>query len=231
MPSLPEIIEKLSVLVTTSATISVMFTGGVIVIIKDWRASLLAMETQYVIVGLLLASEIRMELALIKTLVGTLLCLILYLTARAVDWSRAAPPPAVPKDTEVDKEAPAPLPQSVLPTEFPFRFLAAALVMFVAYGAAVSFPLPDVSDAISLASYTLAALGLLAMGLTDEPFKAGLGLLTFVSAFELFYTVLEPSLTVVGFLGLSNFLIALAIAYLVVARVSTPDLESVEKRS
>jgi hypothetical protein len=230
MPTLPEIVEKLSVLVTTSATISVMFTGGVIVIIKDWRASLLAMEIQYIIVGLLLASEIRMELALIKTLVGTLLCLILYLTARAVDWSRRAPLEAAPEDAGSDAAPRAALAQSVLPTEFPFRLLAAALVMFVAYGAALSFPLPDVGDAISLASYALAALGLLAMGLTDEPFKAGLGLLTFVSAFELFYTILEPSLTVVGFLGLSNFLIALAIAYLVVARVSTADLESAGKK-
>ena len=53
--------------------------------------------------------------------------------------------------------------------------------MVVAYGGASAYPLPDVNEAISLAVYTLAALGLLAMGLTDEPFKAGLGLLTYVS--------------------------------------------------
>jgi len=220
LPTLPEIAEQLSIFVTTSATVSVMFTAGVIVVIKDWRASLLAMIFQYVIVGLLLMSEIRMELALIKTLVGALICVILYMTARHVEWGRPPQPPPAGEEEEEPAEPPAS--QWLLPTELPFRFLAALLVMVAAYGGASTQPLPDVGEAISLAAYTLAALGLLAMGLTDEPLKAGLGLLTFVSAFELFYTVLEPSLIVVGFLGLSNFLIALAIAYLTVARAALP---------
>ena len=109
----------------------------------------------------------------------------------------------------------------VLPTELPFRFLAVLLMLVAAYSWASVYALPDVNEAISLSVYTLAALGLLAMGLTDEPLKAGLGLLTFVSAFELFYTVLEPSLAVIGFLGLANFLIALAIAYLTVVRAAS----------
>ena len=221
MPTLPEIAERLSVFVTTSATVSVMFTAGVVVVIKDWRASLLAMVTQYVIVGLLLMSAIRMELALIKTLVGALLCLILYMTARRVAWGH---PPRQTREAEAEgQDAQPPIPHWTLPTELPFRFLAALLVMVAAYRGASAFPLPDVNQAISLGAYTLAALGLLAMGLTDEPLKAGLGLLTFVSAFELFYTVLEPSLIVIGFLGLANFLIALAIAYLTVARYTLPS--------
>jgi hypothetical protein len=162
-----------------------------------------------------------MELALIKTLVGSLLCVILYVTARHVRWGR--PVSAVPAEDE-DEEVPETLESRwALPTELPFRFLAALLVMVVAYGGASAFPLPDVNEAISLAAYTMAALGVLAMGLTDEPLKAGLGLLTFVAAFELYYTVLEPSLVVIGFLGVSNFLIALAIAYLTVARAALPD--------
>jgi hypothetical protein len=223
MPALPEIIEQLSSFVATSASILVMFTAGVIVVFKDWRTSLLAMVIQYVVVGLLLVSEIRMELALIKTLVGTILCMILYMTARHVDWGRPEPVP-----DSAQEEGPEADSRWILPTELPFRFLAALLVMVAAYGGASSHPLPDVSEALSLGSYTLGALGILAMGLTDEPLKAGLGLLTFVSAFELFYTVLEPSLIVVGFLGLSNLLIALAIAYLTVARaaISTPLVTS-----
>lgn len=221
MPTLPEIAESLSIFVTTSAAITVMFTAGIIVVIKDWRASLFALVIQYIIVGLLLMSEVRMELALIKTLVGSLLCVILYVTARRVRWGRPATvPPLADEEEEITE---TPVSQWTLPTELPFRFLAALLVMVVAYGGASTFPLPDVNEAISLAVYTMAALGILAMGLTDEPLKAGLGLLTFVAAFELYYTVLEPSLVVVGFLGVSNFLIALAIAYLTVARAALPS--------
>jgi hypothetical protein len=233
MPTLPELVEQLSVYVTTSAMVAAMLTAGMIVVIKDWRASLLALVIQYVIVGLLLTSEIQMELAIIKTLVGAMLCLVLHMTARHVDWGRHTTAPLPTGNERESLESPASSlsasrirfgaaraagTRGALPTEFPFRLLAAVLVMMAAYSAASAYPLPDVSEGIGLAVYTLAALGLLAMGLTDEPLKAGLGLLTFFSAFELLYTVLEPSLIVVGFLGLANFLIALAIAYLTVAR-------------
>ncbi len=219
MPTLPEIFKQLSVFVTAFATVAVILTAGVIVVVKDWRVSLLALAVQYVVVGLLLASEIQMELAVIKTLVGAILCLILYMTARHVDWGHPAPPR--PPAEDEDESAQAPASQWTLPTELPFRLLAALLVMVAAYGGASTYPLPDVGEAISPAVYTLAALGLLALGLTDEPLKAGLGLLTFFSAFELLYTVLEPSLAVVGFLGLANLLTALAIAYLTVARAAS----------
>ena len=219
MPGVIELVERLSIFITTPAVVAVMFTAGTMVVIKDWRASLFALIIQYVIVGLLLTGAIRMELAVTKTLVGAILCLILYMTARRVNWGQplVLPPAETP---EADQEKVDTPPQRwTLPTELPFRFFSALLVMAAAYSVASSFTLPDVSETISLAVYTMAALGLLAMGLTDEPLKAGLGLLTFVSAFELFYTVLEPSLIVLGFLGLANFLIALAIAYLTVARM------------
>jgi hypothetical protein len=223
LPTLAEIVEELSFLATTPAVVALVFTGGVIVVIQDWRVSLLALVIQYVVVGLLLTGAVRVELAAIKTLVGAMLCLILYMTARRVDWGRPAPAPPLPDDADESAESPAQMaaPQWILPTELPFRFLAVLLMLVAAFSWGSVYALPDVNEAISLSVYTLAALGLLAMGLTDEPLKAGLGLLTFVSAFELFYTVLEPSLAVIGFLGLANFLIALAIAYLTVVRAAS----------
>ena len=228
MGTLPEIIERLSFLATTSYVVIVMLTAGTLVVVKDWRASLFALVIQYVFVGLMLTDATRPELAAIKTLVGAMLCLILYMTARRVDWGQpSTAPPLAEEDSEA---AEPPLPQRTLPTGLPFRFLAALLVVAAAYSGASAHPLPDVDETIILAVYTMATLGLLAMGLTDEPLKAGLGLLTFVSAFELYYTVLEPSLAVVGFLGLVNFLIALAIAYLTVARAA-PKSPGVPSRS
>ena len=56
------------------------------------------------------------------------------------------------------------------------------------------------------------------MILTAEPLKVGLGLLTFMAGFELFYAALESSLSVTGFLGIINLFMGLAIAYLVSAR-------------
>ena len=56
-------------------------------------------------------------------------------------------------------------------------------------------------------------MGVFAIALADEPFKGGLGLLTLITGFELFYSSIEQSLAVVGFLGVVNFMIALAISY------------------
>jgi len=62
--------------------------------------------------------------------------------------------------------------------------------------------------------------------LTEESLKAGMGLLTFMAGFELFYSPLERSLSVAGFLGIANLLIALAISYLEASRAEqTPQGE------
>jgi hypothetical protein len=60
----------------------------------------------------------------------------------------------------------------------------------------------------------LAGLGVLLIGIGETPMQVGLGLLTFLSGFDLFYVALEPSLAVAGLLGGVSFLIALAAAYL-----------------
>jgi hypothetical protein len=65
----------------------------------------------------------------------------------------------------------------------------------------------------------MAGLGLLLVGLSETPMQVGFGLLTFLSAFDLFYVALEPSLAVAGLLGAVSFLIALATAYLRAAQI------------
>jgi hypothetical protein len=50
--------------------------------------------------------------------------------------------------------------------------------------------------------------------------QVGIGLLTFLSGFDLFYVALEPSLAVAGLMGAVNLLVALAVAYLRVAEVT-----------
>ncbi|MCK4451140.1 MAG: hypothetical protein KAX26_11155 [Anaerolineae bacterium] len=102
--------------------------------------------------------------------------------------------------------------------------MAALFVGLAVYSLSKRYPLPEVPSDIGLACYWLASLGLLVLMLTEEPLKAGMGLLTLVTGFELFYSALERSLSVVGFLGIANFLIALAIAHLAASRAElTPE--------
>ena len=55
------------------------------------------------------------------------------------------------------------------------------------------------------------------MGLSEDPFRAGLCLLTFLSGFDLFFGALEPSLVVAGLIGSASFLIARAVTFLAVS--------------
>ena len=208
MPTLSEVIARLSFLTTSPAVAGLVVTASLIIVLRDWRVSLAALLAQYILVGFLLTRLIAPEVATVKTLVGALICLILYLTARRVRWGRQS------KD-EVPTSS---ILQEVFPVSLPFRLLAVILMGLVTSSLLNNYPLPELPKDIGFACYWLALMGLLAMILTTEPLKAGLGLLTFMAGFELFYVALEKSLSVVGFLGIVNLFMALAIAYLASAK-------------
>ncbi len=228
MPTLPDVLAQLSFLTTTPAIVGLVVTASLIVIISDWRFSLAALSVQYVLVGLLLTRLIQPQVAVIKVLIGALVCIVLYLTARQVSESSEAPPSERDDAEDGRSRRPAsPTSKTEGETSLPdlaFRLLAALFVGLAVYSLSERYPLPEVPSDIGLACYWLASLGLLVLMLTEEPLKAGMGLLTLVTGFELFYSALERSLSVVGFLGIANFLIALAIAYLAASRAElTPE--------
>jgi hypothetical protein len=57
-------------------------------------------------------------------------------------------------------------------------------------------------------------LGLLQIGITEEPLRVGAGLLTLLSGFEIAYSSIEPSLAVVALLAAVHLGIALVVSYL-----------------
>jgi hypothetical protein len=101
-----------------------------------------------------------------------------------------------------------------------FRLLAALVVALTAYAVALAIPLPELSLGLTGVCYLVAGLGVLLIGLSQDSVRVGLGLLTFLSAFDLFYVSLEPSLVVTGLLGSLNFIIVLGMAYLRTAEVA-----------
>jgi hypothetical protein len=210
MPTLAEILERLSFISVPTAALGVIVTAEILIVIQDWRLSLLALAAQYVFVGLLLTRVLVPELAALKALIGLIICPVLYVTAVRVRWGR----PSAPTDGRSGWR---------LSTSESFRLVAALMGGLVAYNLATrpGLMLPQVQDtSINVACFALMGLGLLALGLTEEPLKAGMGLLTFMSGFELFYAGLEQSLLVIGFLGMVNLLIALGVAYLASVRAT-----------
>jgi hypothetical protein len=107
-----------------------------------------------------------------------------------------------------------------LQTNFPFRIvavlLATAIVGYLVAEQGLTFS--GVPLGLTFGGGLLVALGLLSLGLTEEPMNAGMGLLMSLSGFELVYLSLERSVAVVALLAGLHFALAIAVSYLALLR-------------
>jgi hypothetical protein len=229
MPTIFDLINRFDFMRGLPAVYVVLLMALIIVMAWDWRLSLLAMLVQYLTAGLLFVDVLDPRLAIVKLLAGLFVCLILYMTARQVDYGR------LPVDVTAEEAVGLGLERRVrvgpymLPTSLPFRFFAAIMIVLAAWVLAQqpAFQLPALSDSLAYlnwAVYGLAGLGLLGMGLTADPWRAGLGMLLFLTGFELFYSALEQSVAMLALLAVVTLLITLFIAYLTQARHALPAL-------
>ncbi|MCP4425974.1 MAG: hypothetical protein GY803_15890 [Chloroflexi bacterium] len=204
------------------ATYIVLLTAVLIVMAWDWRLSLLALTGQYLVASLLFVDVLDPRLAVVKLLIGLFVCLILYMTARQVNYGR------LPTDVSANEVAEFGLGNRSrvgpyrLPA-VPLRVLAAIIVLLVVWIVAQrpGFGLPALpveAAHLNLAVYGLAGLGLLGLSLTADPLPAGLGLFILMTGFELYYSALEQSAALLAALAAANLALALAVAYLTQAR-------------
>ncbi len=227
MNVLNELLELVTSLAATPAVIGVFVTAGLLVVSRDWRINLMALTVNYSFVAILMTQVIRLEMAALKGLIGWLICLVFYLTeqqakvltratgersdlafrswfaARVEGWRRHG-----------------------ISAHGAFGLMAAMLVAVVAYAVASYIPLPEVPEEIALTCYLLGGLGILLLGLSEDPLRVGIGMLIFLSGIDLFYAALEQSLVVTGLLGSLSFLIALGAAYLKTGQATDADTGS-----
>jgi hypothetical protein len=219
MPTLEELLAEVSFLAAMPAVIGVFVTAGVLVVSRGWRLNVLALTVQYFFVVLLLTRLIRLEVAAVKGLIGWMICMVIYLTERRASEPPPGGEPEAPQAAEAEPGARRRR-RWMMSARAAFDLLAGLLVSVGAYTAMLRIPLPEVPADISLACYGLVGLGLLLIGLSGAPTQTGIGVLTFLSGFDLFYVALEPSLAVAALLGALSFAIALVMAYLRTSEVA-----------
>jgi hypothetical protein len=225
MPPWKEVLSQLSYLAAWPVFLALMVTAALIVIAHDWRFGLWALLAQYILVSILHLRMLSPELALIKLVVGVLVCPMLYWAARWVESERAHKAEIErQKLAEQGKVPLPPLPWPVRPTSWMFRLLAVVLLAVVLYSVSQSFTLPFVDADIAPVCIWLWLAGLLILVLTSEPLPAGMGLLTLVAGFELFFDALSPGLVGLGVMAAINLLIGLAISYLTTVRALTGEV-------
>lgn len=226
LPTLFDWIERLEFLRGMPAAYLVLATALLIIIAWDWRLALAALTVQYFSAAVLYLDVLDPRLSIIKLLTGWFICIMLYFTARQVNWGR------LPEDVSQDEAIPwrrdrqIPFGPFLLPSNTPFRLLLALLVALAVFTLAQpqGLRLPAVAEPVNFAVLALCAMGLLGLGMTTEPLKAGMGLLTFMTGFELFYSNLEQSAGMLVFLVAANLILTLAIAFLTQTRHALPAL-------
>jgi hypothetical protein len=221
---LSTLLARISFVTATPAVIGAFVTAGVLVVSRDWRLNLLALAGQYLFVGVLMTQVIRLEMAAVKALIGWLICLVFYLTEQQAGALERGPSAGTGPSIQVwfGARLQGWLREGIS-ARAAFGFVAAVVVLVAAYAVAFESPLPEVPGSFTLVSYSLSGAGILLLGLSQEPLRVGLGLLTFLSGFDLFYVALEPSLVVTGLLGSISFVIALGMAYVRTARPAARD--------
>ncbi|MCI0648033.1 MAG: hypothetical protein L0346_24505 [Chloroflexi bacterium] len=226
IPNIFDLLARFAFLRGAPAAVLVLLTAAVIFVVRDWRWSLLALAVQYLVAGLLFADLLDPRLAVVKSLVGLFICLILHITARQVNWGRL-PADITPQEAaRLRRDRTIHFGRYRLPTDFPLRLFLALMVTLVVWAVSQrpAYHLPIVPDHFNLAVYALVGMGLAHLSLTTEPLRAGMGLLTFLTGFELYYSALEQSLAMLTFLAVANLVLALVIAALSQARHAYPAL-------
>ena len=186
------------------AVILVFITASVLLISWDWRLSIFSLSLQYVGVFLLVAISWPMEIAVVKVISGWMAGAVLGLAMINV-----------PQDEW--KEAP------LIISSVVFRILAAIIagLFAVSGGASLVSWFPEISIFQAYGGIILIALGLLHLGLSTQPFRVVLGLLTLLSGFEILYAAVESSILITGLLAVVTLGLAAVGAYLLTA----PTLE------
>jgi hypothetical protein len=204
--------DLLNYLAGTPALVGPIVAALVIFLTADWRLALGALFAQYVLVGLALTRYIQPEVALVKVLVGVVVVLILYLTARRVqDIMRAltgdGDPPRFPSfQTSWRGGA----------LGIPLRFLCVLLVGLALVRLFQDYQPTVVPFDIALVACWLGGMGMIGLILGGDPLRVSLALLTILTGFDLVYAAFEPSLAIAGFFSAFALSATLAFSYLAI---------------
>ena len=224
IPTIFDWLEAFSFLRGTPGALLIGVTGVLIVLFLDWRLALFALIGQYLLASLLYFDLLQPHLAMIKLFVGMFVCLILYWTARQVNYGRL--PDSGAGGPLFREEARLTLGSLSLPRTLGLRITAVlvALLLVAALVLLFSFRLPGMPEElpyINLAVLFLLSLGVAGMITGGGPLPTGMAVLTFLTGFGLYFAALDQSTRTLALLAALDFVTALVIAYLTQVRYQT----------
>jgi hypothetical protein len=181
--------------------ILLLITSTGLLIMRDWRWSILLLAVQYLGMFLLTLQHWPLGMASVKLVAG-------WMSAAILGMTRSSFP-----SQEIDE-------QGFWPRGRLFRLFAAGMVLLVVWALTptVDTIMADAGYAVTGGSLILIGMGMLHLGITSYILRVVIGLMTVLSGFEILYSAVEGSILVAALLAAINLGLALVGAYLLIAQ-------------
>lgn len=183
-----------------SAVVLMVITSAGLLLVRDWRWSILLLAAQYLGMFILTLQHWPIGMASVKVVAGWMSAAILGMTRSGLS-------------NEASVE------ESLWPRGRLFHLFAAVTVVLI-----VSVVTPGVDTIMADAGFPvtnggllLIGMGLLHLGITARIMHVAIGLMTVLSGFEILYATVEGSVLVAALLAVINLGLALVGAYLLIA--------------
>jgi hypothetical protein len=190
--------SRLLELLPLIATLLVSATSIGLLISRDWRWNIAMLGIQYIGIAAFTSLSWPLEMAFTKMVAGWMSAAVLGMAMASVStsWGRE---------------------ENFWPSGRVFRLLAALLVAVAVFSAipAVTKFFPRVSTLTMIGGLMLIGMGLLHLGLTAQPLRISIGLLTILAGFEIIYASVETSILVAGLLAGVNISLGVIGAYMI----------------
>jgi hypothetical protein len=190
------------------AVLILAFTSVGLLLVRDWRTSIILLSVQYVGMFVLCLNHLPLGMASVKVVVGWMAATILGMTCSNL-----------------------PIPDADEENNWPrgrlFRSFAAIMVGILVAGATpqVNNIMAGAGLAVTAGSLLLIGMGLLHLGLTANTLRITISLITIISGFEILYSAVEGSVLVAALLAVIILGLALVGSYLLTAS-NTREVES-----
>ena len=183
-------------------------TTLVLLIFQDWRVMICALGLQYSGVFILVGITWPLEMAVIKLVTGIIAAVVLGMELVRMTATQSLSPGFFSDPVRMSNRI--------------FNLILAILIGLIVYSLT-----PEVAKWVLSATYyqifgslVLTGMGILIMGISNQPFRVIVGLFTFLSGFEILFATLDTSVLIAGFFSTLTLCISLLGAYL----ISTQDL-------
>ena len=182
------------------AVILLVITSTGLLLIRDWRWSIILLAVQYLGMLMLTLQHWPLSMASVKVVAGWMSAAILGMTRSGL--ATEAPPE-----------------ESLWPHGRLFRLFAAAMILLIVAVVTPSIDhiMADAGFAVTNGSLLLIGMGLLHLGITARILPVITGLMTVLAGFEILYASVEGSILVAALLATINLGLALVGSYLMLA--------------